>query len=63
MTLHAVEFTYRLKEASRKMSNMLTWPEAMLDTHFGQKKRKSYIKKMRYAAKKILSDQSNSRCR
>ena len=57
----AEEFTYRLKEASRRMSNMLTWPDDALVTHFHQEKRESYMRKMRDAAEKMLSDQANSR--
>ena len=53
---NAEEFTYRLKEASRRMSNMLTWPEAMLVKHFHQEKRESYMREMRYAAEKMLSE-------
>ena len=53
---NAEEFTYRLKEANRRMSNMLTWPEAMLVKHFHQEKRESYMREMRYAAEKMLSD-------
>ena len=39
---NAEKFTNRLKEASRWMSSMLTWPEAMLVKHFCQEKRESY---------------------
>ena len=53
---NADEFTYRLKEASRKMSNMLCWSEDMLEKRFNQKLRESYMREMRYAAEKMIGD-------
>ena len=52
---NAEDFTYKLKGASRRMSNMLTWPEAKLVRHFHQEKRESYMREMRYAAEKMMS--------
>ena len=53
---NADEFSYRLKEASRKMSSMLCWPEDMLEKRFSLKCRESYMREMRYAAEKMIGD-------
>ena len=52
----AEEFEFRLKETSRRMTKMLHWSEELQDKHFNQERRESYMREMRCAAEKFLSD-------